>query len=118
MDLTPRELRVPTADTETHTNTALGISHVHLSVPADTFSQVKAQLSVVLDSRFDETSTEWELALPQFVRAITRAPRLRLSVAEPGVTTSSIDEIGFFVSRPKEQVDTPKGFGKVVFVDV
>ncbi|QRV86849.1 hypothetical protein RhiJN_14867 [Ceratobasidium sp. AG-Ba] len=117
-DLTPRELRVPSADTETHTNTALGISHIHLSVPADTFSKVKAQLSVVLDSRFDEASTEWELALPQSVQAATRTPRLRLSTARAGATTSSIDEVGFFVSRSKDQVDTPKGFGKVVFVDI
>ncbi|KAG9077628.1 hypothetical protein FS749_010458 [Ceratobasidium sp. UAMH 11750] len=115
LDLTPRELRVPSADAETHPNSALGISHFHLSVPEDRFSQVRAQLSVVLGSEPDE-SNEWELALPRPIS--TRVPRLKLSAAESGVTASSIEEVGFFVSKPKDKVDAPKGFGRVVFVEV
>ncbi|KAG9090498.1 hypothetical protein FRC06_001029 [Ceratobasidium sp. 370] len=114
-DLTPRELRVPSADAETHPNSALGISHIHLSVPEDKLSQVKAQLSVVLGGEPDE-STEWELALPRPIKA--RAPRLRLSAAGSGLTVLSIEEVGFFVGRAKDEVDAPEGFGTVVFVEV
>jgi hypothetical protein len=107
---------VPSADANTHPNTALGISHIHISVPEDTLSQVRAQLSVVLDSKSNE-SNEWELALPQSIAA--PAPRLKLSAAGPGITASSIKEVGFFVSKSEhEHVDIPEGFGKVVFVEV
>ncbi|KAG9077596.1 hypothetical protein FS749_010511 [Ceratobasidium sp. UAMH 11750] len=114
-DLTPREWRVPSADEETHSNSAFGISHVHLSIPKDKFPQVRAQLSVVLGSEPRE-SNEWEIGLPQSINA--RAPCLKLSAAESGVTVSSIEEVGFFVRKPKDKVDVPKGFGKVVFVEV
>ncbi|KAG8737293.1 hypothetical protein FRC10_008368 [Ceratobasidium sp. 414] len=114
-DLTPRELRVPSADAKTHPNFALGISHIHLSVPEDKLSQVRAQLSVVLGGEPNGLG-EWELGLPGSTEA--RTPRLRLSTAEPGVTVSSIGEVGFFVGRPKDEVNAPKGFGKVVFVEV
>ncbi|KAF8602759.1 hypothetical protein BDV93DRAFT_415493, partial [Ceratobasidium sp. AG-I] len=62
-DITPRELRVPSADVNTHTNTAVGISHIHLSIPEENISQVRAQLSVVLDRKPSE-SDEWELSVP------------------------------------------------------
>ncbi|KAF8748796.1 Glyoxalase-like domain [Rhizoctonia solani] len=62
-DLTPRELRVPAADPDTHTNSALGIAYLHLTVPQAAFDRIKAQLSVVLGTRPNE-SDEWELAVP------------------------------------------------------
>ncbi|KAG9090499.1 hypothetical protein FRC06_001030 [Ceratobasidium sp. 370] len=101
-------------NTETHPDSALGISHIHLSVPEDVLSQVRAQLSVVLGGGPDE-STEWELALPRPIKV--QAPRLRSSAAGSGVTVLSIEEVQFFVGRAKDEVDAPEGFGKFVCVE-
>lgn len=132
-DLTPRELRVrylvslyfllysalihwqvPDADINTHSNSALGISHIHLSVPEENISQVRAQLSVVLDVK-PTAADEWELSVPHSGQELP-APRLKLAPASPDITVSSIELIGFYVRDFKDEVGTPKGFGKVTFV--
>ncbi|KAG9125551.1 hypothetical protein FRC07_007161 [Ceratobasidium sp. 392] len=110
------EDHVPSADAETHPNAALGIAHIVLSIPEDKVSEVRAQLSVVLGSKPAGSSNEWDLALPQSIEA--RGPKLRLLAAGAGVTEPSIEEVGFFVSKAHDKVDTPEGFGKVIFVEV
>ncbi|KAG8760639.1 hypothetical protein FRC12_009530 [Ceratobasidium sp. 428] len=116
-DLTPRELRVPSADINTHPNAALGIAHIVLSIPEDKLSQVRAQLSVVLGSEPDGSSNEWDLGLPHSAHARTKT-KLRVLASGPGVKEPSVEEVGFFVRKSHEKVDPPEGFGKVVFVEI
>ncbi|KAG8727392.1 hypothetical protein FRC11_013322 [Ceratobasidium sp. 423] len=74
-DLTPRELRVPAADINTHDNTAVGITHLHLTVPQAQLDKARAQLCVVLDAQPNE-SDEWELVVPH--GQFNPAPRLKV----------------------------------------
>ncbi|EUC65996.1 glyoxalase-like domain protein [Rhizoctonia solani AG-3 Rhs1AP] len=109
-DLTPRELRVPAAEVNTHTNTAFGVAHLHLTVPQAQLDSVKAQLSVVLGTQPNE-SNEWELAVPH--GQFNPAPRLKLVGSDDEI--SSIAEVGFYGKKARKG-DTAEGFGKVVFV--
>ncbi|CAE6444411.1 unnamed protein product [Rhizoctonia solani] len=111
-DLTPRELRVPAADLDTHANTAIGISHIHLGVPQAQLDRARAQLSVVLGSQPNE-SDEWELVVPH--GRYNPAPRLKVvssSNEPPGIV-----EVGFYVKKAREG-DATDGFGKVVFKEL
>ncbi|KAG8736226.1 hypothetical protein FRC11_002768, partial [Ceratobasidium sp. 423] len=111
-DLTPRDLRVPAADINTHDNTAVGIAHLHLTVPQAQLDKARAQLCVVLDAQPNE-SDEWELVVPH--GRFNPAPRLKLvgSVNE----TAGIVEVGFYVKEAREE-DATDGFGKVVFKEL
>ncbi|CAE6434808.1 unnamed protein product [Rhizoctonia solani] len=113
-DLTPRDLRVPTADASTHTNTALGIAYVHLAVPQTQLDQVKAQLSVVLGTQPNELG-EWELAVPH--GQFNPAPKLKIVGSVHENSTPSIEEVGFYV-RKSGKCDTTEGVGKVSFVEL
>ncbi|KAG8730798.1 hypothetical protein FRC11_005778 [Ceratobasidium sp. 423] len=111
-DLTPRDLRVPAADINTHDNTTVGIAHLHLTVPQAQLDKARAQLSVVLDVQPNE-SDEWELVVPH--GRFNPAPMLKLvgSLNE----TAGIAEVGFYVKKAKGE-DVTDGFGKVVFKEL
>ncbi|KAH7340086.1 glyoxalase-like domain-containing protein [Rhizoctonia solani] len=111
-DVTPRELRVPAADLDTHVNTAVGVAHIHLKVPHAQLDQARAQLSVVFDSQPNE-SDEWELVVPH--GRYNPAPRLKLVGADDD--TPIIVEVGFYVKKAREGDETD-GFGKVVFKEL
>jgi hypothetical protein len=92
---------------------------LHISVPQSKREEAKAQMSVVLGTRPNE-AIEWELALPQAVtNQSLPAPRLKLLSLSPNDTISKIVEVGFYVKENHHrEIDTPDGFGKVVFVEV
>ncbi|CAE6495729.1 unnamed protein product [Rhizoctonia solani] len=111
-DLTPRDLRVPAAGLDTHTNTALGIAHIHLKVPQAQLDKVRAQISVVLYAQSNE-SDEWELAVPHG----QHSPAPRLKVIGSADATPGIVEVGFYVKKDWRG-DATDGFGKVVFKEL
>ncbi|CCO37476.1 hypothetical protein BN14_11632 [Rhizoctonia solani AG-1 IB] len=111
-DLTPRDLRVPAAGPDTHTNTALGVAHIHLKVPQAQLNKVKAQLSVILYAQPNE-SDEWELAVPHG----QHSPAPKLKVIGSTDETPGIAEVGFYV-KGDWRGDATDGFGKVVFKEL
>ncbi|KAG8730800.1 hypothetical protein FRC11_005780 [Ceratobasidium sp. 423] len=112
LDLIPRELRVPDADPDTHSNTAMGIVYFHITVPQAQLDQARAQLSVVLDSQPDE-SDEWELVVLH--GRYNPAPRLKvIGSTEEKV---GIAEVGFYAKKAREG-DGTDGFGKLVFKEL